>query len=223
MLSYVLFFTININPNLFIDVNIVCNNCIGSHVYYKVGLRLTNQFQWCGIDLKDFVYLAKNWRDMDLSNVDFKLETRLYQTRESVLCTVDEKVKVHYSHYLQDEGFTEPGKCDRYKYCMLSNDIIGYARNKYFSRMGRTDEPITFVYCFNLWDMRHPKARKEYPVALDELLTITDPLVVLMHESVDIGDREIPENVTLLKVPDSELTFCSDYMVDTLIDLLIKK
>lgn len=185
-----------------------------------MGKKLTNQFQWCGIDLKDFVYLAKHWREMDMTNVKFELETRLYQTRESVLCTVDDKVKVHYSHYLQDEDFDTPGKCERYKYCRLSRDIVSYARDKYFSRMGRTDEQPTFVYCFNLWDMRHPKTRKEYPVALKELLSIEEPLVVLMHESVDIGDLEVPGNVKIVKVPDSELTFCSEYMVNTLIGIL---
>ena len=200
-------------------MNLISNNCIGSHVYYKTGTRLTNQFQWCGIDLKDFVYLAKHWREMDLGNTSFELETRLYQTRESVLCTVDGKVKVHYSHYLQDDSFEEPGKCDRYKYCMLSNDILGFARDKYYSRMGRTDEQPTFVYCFNLWDMRHPKTRKEYPVALEELFSIKEPLIILMHESVET-DLVPPENVTLVKIPDSELTFCSEYMVNTLIELL---
>ena len=84
--------------------------------------------------------------------------------------------------------------------------------------MNRTDEPLTFVYCFNLWDMRHPKTRKEYPVALDELFSITEPLIILMHESVDIGKREIPANVTLIKVPDEEMFFCSDYMVQKILE-----
>ena len=87
--------------------------------------------------------------------------------------------------------------------------------------MGRTDEQPTFVYCFNLWDMRHPKTRKEYPVALEELFSIKEPLIILMHESVET-DLVPPENVTLVKIPDSELTFCSEYMVNTLIELLCK-
>lgn len=199
-------------------MNLICNDCIGSHAYYDLKMRLTNPFQWCGIDLPDFVYLANHWREMDLTNTKFELETRLYQTRKSVICTVDGKVKIHYSHYLQDDDFEEPGKCDRYKYCMLSSDILGFARDKYYSRLGRTDEQPTFVYCFNLWDMRHPKTRKEYPVALDMLFTIKEPLVILMHESVDIGDKNIPENITLVKVPDEELTFCSQYLVDKVIE-----
>ena len=202
-------------------MNLICNDCIGSHVYYKLKKRLNNQFQWCGIDLQDFVYLAKNWRDMDMDDTEFDLETRLYQTRESVVLKVD-GVKIHYSHYLQDDDFDEPGKCDRYKYCILSKDIISFAKDKYYSRKDRTDEPPTFVYCFNLWDMRHPKTRKEYPVALDELFTITDPLIIIMHESVDIGDRQVPDNITIVKAPDEELTFCSDWMVDKIIELVEK-
>ena len=199
-------------------MNVICNTCLGSHMYYSTKKRLVNQFSWCGIDLKDFVYLANHYDELDYNDVSFELETRLYQTRESVLCKIEGgKVKIHFSHYLQDDSFSEPGKCDRYKYCMLYKDILGFAREKWFSRMGRTDERPTFIYCFNLWDMRHPKTRKEYGVALDWLFSIKEKLIILMHESVDISDREIPENITVVKLPDEELTFCSEYMVEALL------
>ena len=54
---------------------------------------------------------------------------------------------------------------------------------------------------------------------MKELFSITEPLVILMYESVDV-EMDVPENVTLVKVPDNELTFCSEYMVNTLIELL---
>jgi hypothetical protein len=40
-----------------------------------------------------------------------------------------------------------------------------------------------------------------------------------MHDSVDISDRESPQNITVVKLPDEELTFCSEYMVETLLKL----
>ena len=184
----------------------------------SAGERLNNQFSWCGIDLKDFIYLANHYDKIDYNDVSFELETRLYQTRESVLCKVDGgKLKIHFSHYLQDEDFVEPGRCDRYKYCMLYKDILGFAREKWFSRIGRSSERPTFVYCFNLWDMRHPKTRKEYGVALDWLFDIKERLVIVMHESVDISDREVPENITIVKLPDEQLTFCSEEMIQALL------
>lgn len=193
-------------------------------MYYTLGERLPNQFQWCGIDLKDFVKLAKEYKELDFSDVSFELETRLYQTRESVLCKIgrgEDEVKIHFSHYLQDGGFDEVGRWDRYKYCLLYKDALKLARDKWFSRMGRSDEEPVFIYCFNLWDMRHPKTRKEYGTALDWLFSIEGyRVVILMHESVDIGERVVPSNVEIVKMPDEELTFCSDLMVDTLIDHL---
>ena len=200
-------------------MNIICNNCIGSHVYYRLGERLPNPFQWCGIDLKEFVYLAKHYHELDYSGATFSLETRLYQTRESVLCTMENgKVKVHFSHYLQDSSVDGTGRNDTWKYCLLSDDIIGVGREKFYSRLGRSDEPVTFVYCFNLWDMRHPKTRKEYPYALRELFSIEAPLVIVMHESVDMPKIVVPSNVTVIKLPDEDLTFCSSALVDAVID-----
>ena len=185
----------------------------------SAGERLNNQFSWCGIDHKDFVYLANHYDEIDYNDVSFELETRLYQTRDSVVCKVGGgKVKIHFSHYLQDDSFIEPGWCDRYKYCLLYKDILGFAREKWFSRMGRSSERPTFVYCFNLWDMRHPKTRKEYSVALDWLFDIRERLVIVMHESVDISDREIPENVTVIKLPDEDMTFCSERIIGVLLE-----
>ena len=200
-------------------MNVICNNCHGSHLYMSAGERLNNQFSWCGIDLKDFIYLANHYDEIDCNDVSFELETRLYQTRDSVVCKVGGgKIRVHFSHYLQDDSFIEPGRCDRYKYCMLYKDILGFAREKWFSRMGRSSERPTFVYCFNLWDMRHPKTRKEYGVALDWLLSIKEKLVIVMHESVDISDREIPDNVTVIKLPDEDMTFCSERIIEALLE-----
>lgn len=206
-------------------MNIICNNCIGSHAYYKLGERLPNPFQWCGIDLIDFVYIGKHWGKMNLSDVSFEFETRLYQTRETVLCNIDGgRAKVHFSHYIQDWSFDEPGRSETWKYCILYKDILGWTRKKWFSRMGRSEEPVTFVYCFNLWDMRHPKTRKEYPVALKMLFEIKEPLLILMHESVDVpGDMEVPENVTIVKVPDGEMSFCTPYLVDRILDYFKNK
>ena len=199
-------------------MNIICNDCLGSHAYHKLGERLPNSFQWVGIDLLDFVYIGRNWGKMDLENVTFELETRLYQTRETVLCKVDGgRAKVHFSHYIQDDSFKEPGRSERYKYCWLYKDILEFCREKWFRRMDRSSEPVTFVYSFNLWDMRHPKTRKEYPVALEMLFSIREPLVILMHESVPV-EMEVPDNVRIVKIPDDEMTFCSDYLVDRIIE-----
>ena len=198
-------------------MNIIGNNCIASHIYYDCGMRFNGPFSWCGIDLKEFVCLADSWGELDLADVSFSLETRLYQTRESVVCSVgDGKVKVHFSHYLQDDSFVVPGKCDRYRYCMLGKDVIGYARERWFSRLGRTDEEPVFLYCCNNLDMSHPKTRKEYPEILRQLFTIRRPLVVVVHESIDIP-LEVPKNVSVIWVPDKFMTSCTQELVDTLI------
>lgn len=197
-------------------MHLISNNCVGSSLYSLKGVRFDHPFVWGAFDLDDFVYLANNYGKINYKNTEFGLETRLYQTRRSVVCNIDARVKYHFSHYMQDDSMKEPGRCDTYKYTLLYRNAICLAEEKYRRRVERMGGEPTFLYCFNLIS----PTSKEYLAILDRLLTIRRKLIVVIHESVDIGDRKMPENVTLLRLPDEKMVICANTVATALLPMI---
>ena len=195
---------------------IISNNCVGSSLYALRGVQFNHPFVWGAFDLEDFVYLAYNFDKINYKITQFGLETRLYQTRLSVFCDIDARIKYHFSHYMQDWSMTEPGRNDTYKHTLLYRNSVGLACEKYYRRLERMKGEPTFLYCFNLIN----KKSKEYLIILDRLLTIKRKLIVVIHEGIDIGDREIPENVTLIRLPDEDMVLCANVVAEALNPLL---
>lgn len=195
---------------------IISNNCVGSSLYALCGVQFNHPFVWGAFDLYDFVYLADNFENINYHNIRLELETRLYQTRKSVICEIDGQIKYHFSHYMQDSTMKEPGRNDIYKHTLLYSNSVGLASEKYFRRLERMSGEPTFLYCFNLVK----KTSKEYLIILDKLLQIKRKLIVVIHEGIDIGDREIPENVTLIRLPDEDMVLCANVVAEALNPLL---
>ena len=191
---------------------LISNNCVGSSLYALNGLQFNHPFVWGAFDLDDFVYLANNYNKINFKNVKFSLETRLYQTRKSVICDIDSRIKYHFSHYMQDDLMDEPGRNDTYKHTILYKYAPILAQEKYDRRLQRMDGEPTFLYCFNLIKT----TSKEYLIILDRLLTIRRKLIIVIHESKDIGDRKIPDNVTLLRLPDEQMVLCANIVANVL-------
>ena len=195
-------------------MTVIPNNCVGSSLYRIYGAKFDHPFAWCGFDLDDFIYLANNYDSIDYSDARFELETRLYQTKKSVVATIGNKFKCHFSHYMQDDSMEKPGKCDTYKYTLLYRNILHLAEEKYRRRLCRMSGEPTFLYCFNLIS----RTSKEYLIILDRLLTIKRKLVIVMHEGIDIGNRTIPENITILTLPDEDMVLCANVVAEALRD-----
>ena len=197
-------------------MNLISNNCVGSSLYVLNGKQFDHPFVWGAFDLDDFIYLARNYNRINYQNAEFGLETRLYQTRNSVVCNIDSRVKYHFSHYMQDDTMKEPGRNDTYKYTVLYWNAPQLAREKYFRRVERMNGEPTFLYCFNLIS----RTSKEYLIILDRLLSLRRKLIIVIHESVDIGDREIPDNVTLIRLPDEKMVLCANTVAEALNPML---
>lgn len=197
-------------------MNLISNNCVGPALYALRGVKFDHPFVWGAFDLDDFVYLAMHYKRLNYKNAVFGLETRLYQTKKSVVCEIDARFRYHFSHYMQDYNMQEPGKCDTYKYTLLYKDAIGLARERYFRRLERMKGEQTFLYCFNLIS----KTSKEYLIILDRLLALKCKLIIVIHEGIDIGDRKIPDNVTLLRLPDDKMVLCANTVAQALNPLL---
>ena len=193
-------------------MNLISNNCVGPSLYALYGEKFDHPFVWGAFDLDDFIYLANNYEKIEYTNTEYDLETRLYQTRKSVICNIDNKVKYHFSHYMYDQTMKEPGRCDTYKHTLLYNNIIALTREKYMYRKERMQKDPTFLYCYNLIC----PTSKEYLIILDRLLEIKRRLIIVMHEGIDIGDRNIPDNVTILRLPKEDMVLCANVVAEAL-------
>ena len=177
-------------------MNIICNNCIGARIYEVTQKRFPNPFMWSLMSCSDFIALANEYDDLNLSNVSFELEYYLKNTYKSVLAVLENDVKVHFIHYIQDDEITEPiRKNGTDMYC---KDILSYAKEKWFGRLERTDEPPTFLFSFNYMKKDNPK----YYDMLNQLFAcVRKKMIVLIHDSVE-ADFVIPDDISIVKCGD---------------------
>ena len=133
---------------------------------------------------------------------------------KSVYCDIDGKIRCHFSHYLQDDKMEYQACTLRkgYRFTLLYKNILSLANEKYYGRLGRTNEEPTFLYCFNLAEMDGT-----YLETLDKLLEIKSKLAIVIHESIELGERRIPENVTIIKIPDDCMSWKATVVADAII------
>jgi len=108
-------------------MNIICNNCVGGRLYEVNNEQFTNPFIWERIDHNDFIYLIKNFNNINFYNTSFKLEYYKSVNYQNVLCIVDNKVPIHFTHYVYDEFTDIPTKRDL---DILYKDILSYCKEK---------------------------------------------------------------------------------------------
>lgn len=177
-------------------MNIICNNCVGARLYEVTQQRFPNPFMWNFISDCDFVKLLNEYNNLNLENTVFSLEYYKKNDYESVLATLENGVKLHFIHYIQNDFEDSPIK--KYGTDILYKDIITYAKTKWFSRLKRSSEPATFLFSFNYAKKDNPK----YYEVLGSLLSCTcERLIVLVHDSVKV-QQVIPNNINLIKCND---------------------
>ena len=117
-------------------MNIICNNCVGARLYEVTKQQFPNPFMWMSINSDDFIYLVQNYDIIDFNNPTFELEKYKLNAYQTVLITLNNKVKLHYIHYIQDDSKNEPVK--ELNTNILYKDILQYVKNKWFNRLNRT-------------------------------------------------------------------------------------
>lgn len=173
-------------------MNIICNNCVGARLYEVTKQQFPNPFMWMAIDHNDFIKLVENYDNIDLNNPTFELETYKSNDYKSVLCTLNNDIKLHYIHYIQDDSKETPIK--ELNTNILYKDILTYAKNKWLNRLNRSKEEPIFLFSFNYMQKDYPT----YKIILEKLLNIkSKQIMILVHEGVKI-EQEIPNNIKII-------------------------
>lgn len=176
-------------------MNIICNNCVGARLYEVTKQQFPNPFMWMAIDYDDYIKLIENYDTIDLSNPKFELETYKGNDYKSVLIILNDDIKLHYIHYIQDDTKETPVK--ELNTNILYKDILSYAKNKWFNRLNRSKEEPIFMYSFNYLLPEN----NTYFLILNKLLDIKNKkLLILVHEGITIK-KEIPKNIKLVYCP----------------------
>ncbi len=176
-------------------MNIICNNCVGARLYEVTKQQFPNPFMWMTMTPDDFIRLANAFDKLDLMNASFELERYKENQFESVLVTLQDGIKLHYIHYIQDSTKEIPTKEKNTN--ILYKDIIDYARKKWAKRIGRINEEQTFLYSFNY---THP-SDLSYGKILNQLKSITTKkLIVLVHSDFEFDASIFPNNISIIKL-----------------------
>lgn len=173
-------------------MNIICNNCVGARLYEVTKQQFPNPFMWMAIDYDDFIKLIENYDTISINNPKFELETYKGNDYKSVLITLDNTIKLHYIHYIQDDTKEFPVK--ELNTNILYKDILTYATEKWFNRLNRSKEEPIFLFSFNYMN----PTQELYKTILNKLLNIKNKkLIILVHKEINI-EKEIPSNINVI-------------------------
>lgn len=165
------------------------SNCCAGAFFYKNVLNedFKNPFMWSGITASDFIYLIKNFKNIDFNN--FKLEESfLHGVRKfkSFKIRVNDGFDIHFPHYYEGENETKTN-CDLFK-----KDIKKYVIEKYKHRLLKmTDEPL-FIILDNKKDLSWTETEikelekiKNYKIILftDKQISLNSNNIIVIHEN----------------------------------------
>lgn len=130
--------------------NIISNNCFGGFIYKHLRMQYNNPFIFSMVHYGDMVNLVThslNWGKIEVEH------TRGQRHRNSAYdVVVDNQVRIHYEHYLEDGVHEPPIRKD----CnVLGKDIHKYVVEKYFARAERMFDEAIQPYFVVSW---HPSS-----------------------------------------------------------------
>ena len=199
-------------------MNLIANNCVGARLYEVTKQQFPNPFMWMTYSsIDDFIELVENYDNIDLNNPIFELETYKQNTYKNVLVTLNNHIKLHYIHYIQDDFKTKPVK--ELNTNILYNDILTYAKNKWFTRLKRNIKEPIFLYSFNYLD----KTNKDYINRLNKLLNINTKykLIILIHKGIKYTNTK--SNIKVIECDDSIMKLNGTSLANKLKNIIFKK
>lgn len=179
-------------------MNIICNNCVGARMYEVSKIQFPNPFMWNAINAYDFIKLMNEYDTLDLEHPTFELETYLNNDYKTVLVTLNNGVKLHFIHHIQDDSKPTPIKEKSTN--ILYNDILSYAKEKWYKRVDRSKEQPTFMFSFNYMKNND----KLYTDILEKLLKTKKNLIIIMHDSFETPN--VPTNIRIIKFDDNTMS-----------------
>jgi len=181
------------------NMNIICNNCVGARLYEVQHKQFVNPFTWCIIPIDDFMNLILHFDEIDFINdSNFSLEKYRRNDYQTVKVTLPFNIELHYIHYIQDETYLIPAKDDTNTNIRYDN-ILTYAKEIWNKRVLRMKEEPIFMYSFNY---TIPNS-EQYDNELNKILNINTnkKILVLTHESLNISSNK--ENIKIIRLEDN--------------------
>lgn len=119
-------------------MNIISNNCLGAYIYRDV-LHSTyaNPFMWCRIYPDSFIKLLS-----DFGNIDFKNIQMSNDDLRMFYYTIDNKIKIRWTHYLFNALYQKPTHIGINVYY---GGVWEYILLKYINRLFRMSCSIDIV------------------------------------------------------------------------------
>lgn len=114
-------------------MNLIANNCVGARLYEVTEQQFPNPFMWMTIPLNDYIDLMENYDSIDLNNPKFELEVYKQNPYKTVLVTLNNRIKLHFIHYIQDDKKETPVK--EMNTNIVYKDILSYFKTKWFRRV----------------------------------------------------------------------------------------
>ena len=91
-------------------MNIIASNCVGARLYEIANQQFTNPFMWSIVLPKDFIFLIKNFNQLDFNHIT---PINIYWDESKCdvpALIIDNKIKVIYIHHKQDKNALYPIK-----------------------------------------------------------------------------------------------------------------
>lgn len=179
-------------------MNIICNNCVGARMYEILKMQFPNPFMWNAINAYDFIKLVEEYETINLNNPKIELEQYMGQEHRSVLITLDNGIKLHFIHYMQDDTKKQPVKEKNTN--ILYKDILLYATEKWRKRLLRNITSPVFMFSFNYMKKENPL----YMDILQKLMKTKKNLIIIIHNSIETG--EVPSNIRIIRLDDKTMS-----------------
>ena len=180
-------------------MNIIANNCVGGRLYQVRNTKFQNPFVWTRIVHDQFIYLIKNYDNIDWTHPSFGLNNIKSPNYMNAYCKVNDKLSLHYTHYVYDENEHEPTKIGLdVKY----DKIIDYTKEKYWKRlekMKKAGRPI-YIYSFNAF----ADTNERYFSRIKDLFDLKPDIYVIAFKSKQIT-FELPKHIKPIYLTDEEM------------------
>lgn len=196
-------------------MNLIANNCVGARLYEVTKQQFPNPFMWMTIPVNDYIDLMENYDSIDLNNPKFELEVYKQNTYKTILVTLNNRIKLHYIHYIQDDTKQKPVK--ELNTNILYKDILPYFKEKWYRRLKRNTEKPVFLYSFNY------SKKYGYNETLKQLLNvkIKYKLIILVHKGVQYTNKNT--NIKVLECDDSIMELNGGALARKIKDMIFKK
>lgn len=197
------------------NFNLISNNCFGGFIYKNMKIQYNNPFMFSMVHFSDIANIFKypvNW-----ANIKLEQTKGPHHKNSAYDIVVDNKIRIHYVHYLEDMTHEPPIVKDGN---VLGKRIYKYVVQKYLERTKRMCSTFIQPYYLVSW---HPSSGsiKDMNALVLELRKYNQPYCVVVPPDIDITDLTGVNDMNLIISPySSSKTWVKDSALAVQHDIL---